>query len=107
MSAMKASSMPGAIGARFPRPLFAVHGVPRHATIEALRAFPHAASVHPFGDTLHYSDARVAHAPAQVIAEVRDWLAARGIAEVTVAPITPGIEDAFMALMGDAAGATA
>ena len=98
---------PGAVGARFPRPLFAVSGAPRHATIEALRAFPHAVSVHPFGDTLHYSDARVSLPPAQVIADVRDWLGARGIADVTVTPIAPGIEDAFMALMGDEAGAAA
>ena len=97
---------PSAIGARFPRPLFAVHGVPRHATIEALRAFPHAASVHPFGDTLHYSDARGMLAPEQVIAELRAWLEARGIAEADVAPIAPGIEDAFMALMGDEAETT-
>ena len=98
---------PSAIGARFPRPLFAVHGVPRHATIEALRAFPHAASVHPFGDTLHYSDARGTLAPEQVIAELRAWLTARGITAVAVAPIAPGIEDVFMALMGDDAKATA
>ena len=98
---------PGAIGTRFPRPLFAVHGMPRHATIEALRTFPHAASVHPFGDTLHYSDARVALAPAQVIAEVSAWLVARDIADVAISPIAPGIEDAFMALMGDQAGTAA
>lgn len=96
---------PGAVGARFPRPLFAVHGAPRHATIEALRAFAHAASVHPFGDTLHYSDTRAAADPGTVMREVQAWLAARDIAEVSVAPIAPGIEDAFMALMGDEAGA--
>ena len=102
-----AIDVPGAIGARFPRPLYAVHGVPRHATIEALRAFPHAASVHPFGDTLHYSDAREAHHPPQVIAEVTAWLTTRGIAEMTMSRIAPGIEDAFMALMGDEPGAPA
>lgn len=98
---------PHAVGARFPRPLFAVHGLPRHATIEALRAFPHAASMHPFGDTLHYSDLRASHPADLMIAEVTAWLTARNIVEVTVAPIAPGIEDAFMALMSDEAGATA
>jgi len=98
---------PGAVGARFPRPLFSVHGAPRHATIEALRAFPHAASVHPFGDTLHYSDARSGTDPDAVMREVGAWLSARSITEVAVAPIAPGIEDAFMALMGDEAGAHA
>ena len=100
-----AIDVPSAIGAKFPRPLFAVHGLPRHATIEALRAFPHAASVHPFGDTLHYSDARVTQPPELVMAEVNAWLAARGLVDVAVAPIAPGIEDAFMALMGNEAGA--
>jgi ABC-2 type transport system ATP-binding protein len=96
---------PGAIGARFPRPLFAVHGLPRHALIEALRAFPHAASVQPFGDTLHYSDARPGTAPDETIAEVLAWVRARGIADAWMTPIAPNIEDAFMALMGDEAAA--
>ena len=96
---------PGAIGARFPRPLYAVHGLPRHALIEALRAYPHAASVQPFGDTLHYSDARAGLADDAVITEVLAWVRARGIAEAWMARIAPGIEDAFMALMGDEAAA--
>jgi ABC-2 type transport system ATP-binding protein len=96
---------PGAIGARFPRPLFAVHGLPRHALIETLRAFPHAASVKPFGDTLHYSDVRAGLAGDTVITEVLAWVRARGIAEAWMTPIAPGIEDAFMALMGDEAAA--
>ncbi len=96
---------PGAIGARFPRDLFAVHGTPRYALIEALRAFPHAASVHPFGDVLHYSDRRAGLPAAQVVDEVLAWARSRGIAEAWAQPIAPGIEDAFMALMGDEAAA--
>jgi ABC-2 type transport system ATP-binding protein len=96
---------PGAIGARFPRPLYAVHGLPRHALIETLRAFPHTASVQPFGDTLHYSDARAGLEGDAVIMEVLAWVRARGIAEAWMTPIAPGIEDAFMALMGDEAAA--
>lgn len=91
---------PGAIGARFPRALFAVHGLPRHGLIEALRAFPHAASVQPFGDTLHYSDTRRGLPPQQVTDELLAWMRARGITDAWAAPIAPGIEDAFMALMG-------
>jgi ABC-2 type transport system ATP-binding protein len=97
---------PQAIGARFPRDLFAVHGLPRHGLIEALRAFPHAASVQPFGDTLHYSDTRVGLPPEQVTDELLAWVRARGVTDAWAAPIAPGIEDAFMALMGaDAAAA--
>lgn len=95
-----AIDVPGAIGSRYPRQLFAVGGTPRHALLEALRAFPTAASVHPFGETLHFSDRRADIAAAQVTAELRDWLAARELREVTIAQIAPGIEDAFMELMG-------
>lgn len=98
-----AIDVPDAIGARFPRDLFAVHGTPRHALIEALRAFPHQASVQPFGDVLHYSDARTGIPPQQVVDELLAWTATRGISETWAAPIAPGIEDAFMALMGEAA----
>jgi ABC-2 type transport system ATP-binding protein len=100
-----AIDVPSAIGARFPGDLYAVRGTPRHALIGALRAFPHAASVQPFGDTLHYSDARPGLAERQVADELVAWAAGRGITGVEVAPIEPGIEDAFMALMGTGAGA--
>lgn len=92
---------PHAISAAYPRDLFAVHGLPRHALIESLRAFPHAASVQPFGDTLHYSDGRTGLPPQQVVDELLAWTRARGITDVWAAPIAPGIEDAFMALMGE------
>ena len=95
---------PAAIGDRFPRPLVAVRAgsaAQRHALIGALRALPHAASVFPFGEELHYSDTRAALAPEQVAADVRAALAAHGAGMVEVTPIRAGIEDAFMALMGD------
>jgi len=95
---------PDAIGARYPRPLFAVHGLPRHATIDALRAYTYASSVQPFGDTLHYSDTRDGLDAASVIRDLTAWLGARDIRELRITPIAPGIEDAFMALMGDTAG---
>jgi len=94
---------PGAIGKRFPRDLYAVHGLPRHALIGALRAFPHQASVQPFGDTLHYSDVRVGYPSQRIVDELLAWLGARGITDVWVRRIQPGIEDAFMALMGEEA----
>jgi ABC-type multidrug transport system ATPase subunit len=91
---------PAAIGARFPHPLLAVraHGA-RLALLGALRALPHAASVYPFGDEMHYADARADVSPDAIASEVRDALRAHGFADADVAPIRPGIEDAFMALM--------
>ena len=58
------------------------------------------ASTFPFGAELHHADARTGLAPAAVADELRAELRARGHADVHVEPIAPGIEDAFMALMG-------
>ena len=92
---------PDAIGARFPRALWAIQGSPRHALIAALRAFPQVASVHPFGDALHYSDRRSAITPETLHAELSQWGETRGVAVTRLAQIDPGIEDAFMELMGE------
>lgn len=91
-----AIDQPAAIGQRFPRPLFAVRGQRRYAMLQALRGFPHAASVFPFGEELHYSDKRAHASPADVGA----FLRAGGFADAEVSAIEPGIEDTFMALMG-------
>ena len=91
---------PAAIGGRFPHPLFSVRGGNRYAMLQALRGYPHGASAFPFGSELHYSDGRPNLAPQAVALEVGAWLGAQGFADAEVAPISPGIEDTFMALMG-------
>ena len=91
---------PAAIGERFPRPLFAVRARDRYAVIQALHAFPHEGSAFPFGDELHYSDVRTDTPPAAIADELRAYLRGQGFADAEVAPIRPGIEDTFMALMG-------
>lgn len=91
---------PSAIGARFPYLLFAVRGGERYAMLQALRSFPHAASVFPFGDEIHYSDARHGIPADSVTQEVRGYLKGQGIEGAEVTPVAPGIEDTFMALMG-------
>ena len=88
------------IGSRFPHPLFSVRGDERHALIQTLRAYPYASSVYPFGDELHYSDTRDGLTKDRIANELSSWLRDQGSANVAVAPIDPGIEDAFMALMG-------
>lgn len=92
---------PAAIGKRFPNPLFAVRGRDRFALLQALRAFPSAVSTFLFGAELHYADARTDMAPAAIADELRSQLRAKGFADAEVAPISPGIEDTFMALMGE------
>ncbi len=94
---------PRHVGARFPRPLFAVSSSARVALLNALRAYPHIASAFPFGDTVHASDTRQ-HVDASLVQrELETYLTARALPDVTVQRIAPGIEDAFMELMGEPA----
>ena len=91
-----ATDRPAEIGRRYPRPLFGVRGADVLGLLGALRRFPHAAAVWPFGESLHYTDAR-ADAPAAVIArELGAHLEANGLAAVSLTPIPATIEDAFM-----------
>jgi ABC-type multidrug transport system ATPase subunit len=96
---------PARIGQRFPRPLFAVQARERAALLAALRAVSSAASVFPFGEVVHFSDTRTSVSPAALSAELTAHLLTAGLHDVSVAAIEPGIEDAFMELMG--AGASA
>ncbi|HEY9450082.1 MAG TPA: ABC transporter ATP-binding protein [Gemmatimonadaceae bacterium] len=91
---------PSAIGDRFPHLLFSVRGRDRYAMIRALHGYPHAISTFPFGEELHYSDARSGLAPSAIADELRAYLRGQGFADAEVAQIRPGIEDTFMALMG-------
>jgi ABC-type multidrug transport system ATPase subunit len=95
---------PAAVGRRFPRPLFAVRARERYRLIQVLHSYPHAASVYPFGDELHYSDAREDWTPDRIALALQSYLRGEGFADAEIAPIPASIEDAFMALMGAPAG---
>jgi ABC-2 type transport system ATP-binding protein len=87
---------PAEIGRSYPRPLLAVRGSNILGLLGALRAFPHAAAVWPFGEALHYTDARP-DAPAELIArELAAQVESAGLTGVSMAPIEASIEDAFM-----------
>ena len=102
-----ATDAPQRIAASYGRPLVAVHAADRYRALLALRESPQAQSVYPFGDVLHYADAR-ADAPADAVAaDVRTFLEARGFKDVRVEPTPPTVEDVFMARMGEAEGAEA
>jgi ABC-type multidrug transport system ATPase subunit len=90
---------PAAIAARYPHPLLAVRAADRRESIRILRDYEHAVSVFPFGDELHYTDARNDVAPDLIARDLREYLGASGVGDASVAPIRAGIEDAFMALM--------
>jgi ABC-2 type transport system ATP-binding protein len=94
---------PDAIGRGYPRPLLAVRGGDVLGLLSALRSFPHAAAVWPFGEALHYTDARPDVSADQIGRELAAHVATVGIAGVTMQPIAAGIEDAFMWYMGQAA----
>lgn len=95
---------PGAIGAAYPRSLFAARASNRLGLLATLRRSPHAAAVWPFGEAVHYTDARDLP-PDAIIADVQARALADGLADMTLEPIAAGIEDAFMWHMveGDAA----
>jgi len=90
---------PRRIGERFDRPLLAVRARERVRLLEALRAHPGAGSVFPFGDVVHYTDARAGGDGPAIAAALRDDLVSRGLADAEVEIVPPGIEDVFMALM--------
>ena len=87
---------PDEIGRGYPRPLFAVRCSDILGLLGALRGFPHAAAVWPFGDSLHYTDSRRDAAPDLIARELASHVASAGLTGVTMSPIAAGIEDAFM-----------
>jgi ABC-2 type transport system ATP-binding protein len=91
---------PDQIGRRFPRPLFSVRARERVRVLAVLRDYVHTASVFPFGDVLHVSDRRAHVAVHTLQAELETYLVTAACPDAVVQSIAPGIEDAFMELMG-------
>ena len=92
---------PDAIGRAYPRPILAVRGPDTLSLLGALRAFPHAAAVWPFGESLHYTDRRADASHDTIAAELGEQVSRAGLAGVSIAPIEAGIEDAFMWYMAE------
>jgi ABC-2 type transport system ATP-binding protein len=90
---------PSRIAQSFERPLLAVRAAPRYRTLLALRDAPHAHAVYPFGDTIHYVDARLGAAAETIAAELQAFLTSRGLTDARVAPVPPTVEDTFIARM--------
>jgi len=102
-----AMDTPKAIAQSFDRPLLAVRAARRYPTLLALRESPHVHAVYPFGDTLHYVDARAQEPAAAIAAELSKFLASRGFADAAVEPATPTVEDSFISRMGAPEGTRA
>ncbi|HYF40749.1 MAG TPA: ABC transporter ATP-binding protein, partial [Gemmatimonadales bacterium] len=92
---------PAAIGQRYPRPLFAVRGKDILGLLGALRRFPHAAAVWPFGESLHYTDSRSDLESQAITAELETYIHGFGLDAVSIEQIPAGIEDSFMWYMAE------
>jgi ABC-type multidrug transport system ATPase subunit len=93
---------PAAITGAYGRPLLGIRAKDRYKALLALRTYEHAHSVYPFGDVIHYADKRV-DAEGRVGAGVKAFLDAKGFADASVEPLTPTVEDSFIARTEDAA----
>lgn len=96
---------PHALGREYGLPLLAVHGAAggdRARLLRVLRELPHAKSVYPFGESLHYTDERAGADLRSLAHELANALTDAGLSGAHVEPIEPGIEDVFMSLMGQA-----
>ena len=97
-----ATDTPADLVAAYPLPLVAVRTPDRYRALQLLRGSAHAHSVYPFGESLHFTDARDGTDPAEVADEVASLLTDGGVSDAEVAPVPAGIEDTFMFLMGPA-----
>ena len=86
---------PAQIKSMYDRPLFAVSSHNRYRLLQTLRAYPYTRSAYPFGENVHYTDAREAASPS----ELSRYLESQGFGDAVVRPIDAGIEDVFMAKM--------
>jgi ABC-2 type transport system ATP-binding protein len=93
---------PEAVTRSFEGALFAVHVHDRYSALLALRRYPHAGTAYPFGETLHYTDARKTAATDVVSRDVTEFLRANGFADARIEQIPATVEDTFMARMGTA-----
>jgi ABC-type multidrug transport system ATPase subunit len=91
---------PQQVANSFDRPLFAVRTNQRYRALLALREWAATHSVYPFGETLHYSDARTGIAPDHIAGELQQFLTAHGFTDAVVQRTAPTVEDSFMARMG-------
>ncbi len=97
---------PDAVTRAFGGILFAIRVDDRYRALLALRKYAHAATVYPFGDTLHYTDSRQDLPAEQIAREVVADLHANGFSDASIAAIPATVEDVFMARMGAPEGAT-
>ena len=97
-----ATDAPAIVAASFERTLLAVRSADRYRVLLALREYPHAHRVYPFGETLHLADDRAGIDAARAATDATDFLRAKGFADARAEPTAPTIEDVFISRMGAA-----
>lgn len=93
---------PAAIARSFDRPLLGVQTPHQYRVLRAIRNYPHVRTIYPFGERLHFTDARPDVTAGDAAQELQAFLAKNGIDEARIAPIDAGVEDVFMQRMGAA-----
>jgi ABC-2 type transport system ATP-binding protein len=91
---------PDGIARSFDRPLLSVRSDRRYDALRALREYPHAHTVYPFGEALHYTDLRRDAPVEQLQRELQAFLETRGFKSIRIDVAAPTVEDTFMARMG-------
>lgn len=86
---------PAQVVAGFKKPLLAIKANDIYRLINTLRNYPHADSVQPFGEFIHYTDRR--EVPDDD--DIKTYLMREGLSDIKIKPISPGIEDSFIDLM--------
>ena len=97
-----ATDAPAAVAASFDKTLLAVRAGDRYRTLLALRGYPHAHRVYPFGEALHLADDRDGIDAARAASDAAGFLHEQGFADARVEPTSPTIEDVFIARMSGA-----
>ena len=94
---------PAAITEAFGRPLLAVRVRDRYRALLALRTYEHTHSAYPFGEVIHVAGKRGDLPIGRLSADLESFLTTSGFAGATVEPVTPTVEDCFIARTEDAA----
>jgi len=97
-----ATDAPAAVAASFDKTLLAVRAGDRYRTLLALRGYPHAHRVYPFGEVLHLADDRAGIDAARAASDAAGFLHEQGFADARVEPTSPTIEDVFISRMSGA-----
>lgn len=88
-------STPGEVAKSFSSTLYGISSKHRFQLIQVLREYKYLKSVHPFGESVHYSDQR----ENPDTDEILNYLNSRGIEDAKIQKIESNIEDTFMELM--------